>query len=107
TDGHAVACAVPDEALVLVSLERLDYMDAYEVNGQRADGHSAEAWAQAMFTPRDFFSTVGALAWRSATGVETPRMGTRVGPFQLVTPERESAVLVGGGSGYHIPLGCP
>jgi hypothetical protein len=104
TDIHAVACAVPKNARGLVLPDRFEYADAFVVALPPGTRIAAEDWARAMFMPRGLAQQVLAGAWNAVIGLEPPRSGSVMGPFQLVSPERESAILVGEGERYRIRL---
>jgi hypothetical protein len=101
---HAVACAVPDNARDLVLPDRFEYADAFVVTLPAGTGIAAEDWARAMFMPRGLAQHALAGAWNLVMGLEPHRNGSALGPFQLVLPGRESAILVGEGQRYRVRL---
>jgi hypothetical protein len=103
-DMHAVACAVPAEAHDLVLPDRFEYADSFVVTLPSGTRSAAEDWARAMFMPRGLAQQALAGAWNAVMGLEPPLSGRVVGPFRLVSLQRESAILVGEGERYRIRL---
>ena len=104
TDIHAVACAVPKDARDLVLPDRFEYADAFVVALPPGTRIAAEDWAKAMFMPRGLAKRAFAGAWNAVMGLEPPPNGRAMGPFELASAKRESAILVGEGERYRIRL---
>jgi hypothetical protein len=104
TEIHAVACAVPLDARDLVLPDRFEYSDAFAVTLPADTRIAAEDWARAMFMPRGLVQQALAGAWNAVMGLEPPSNGSAMGPFQLVSAKRESAILVGDGARYRVRL---
>jgi hypothetical protein len=104
TDIHAVACAVPKDARDLVLPDRFEYADAFVVALPPGTRIAAEDWARAMFMPRGLAKRAFAGAWNAVMGLEPPPNGRAMGPFELASAKRESAILVGEGERYRIRL---
>jgi hypothetical protein len=101
---HAVAYAVPTDARDLVLPDHFEYADAFVVVLPRGTRITAADWARAMFVPRGLVQKAFAGAWNAVMGLEPPHGASVIGPFQLVSTKRESAVLVGEGERYRIRL---
>jgi len=92
------------DARDLVLPDRFEYADAFVVALPPGTRIAAEDWARAMFLPRGLAQHAMAGAWNAVVGLEPPLKGRAIGPFQLVSGRRESAILVGDGERYRVRL---